>query len=635
MSIIEKENNKNGNKELLIKEKNKENQNNLKDQNLEEFTKESKLSAKELIKQLLKNKLNISLMKLEKNNLEHISSINTISKSFENFSKYIDNLTKQVDEFKKQKLKKAQIAKKGKKISRSNTSESNLIKFKRKTALGIVDNIKKNNNNIKRNINANLNKKLGNRTLTNFRLIGEIKEENTNQKTKFQNYAYGTAQNFRKINHKQEFVTPREMGKVKVREKKLERSMSQNTKLSLESFTKKANFIKKIGEFHERTKYSNFSNTLPNIDEKIEQNSLNNNKKINKNQQFKSIIYKKDKKLAFENLNNQLDKENEKKNKDIKNLETNEKQVKDIDKIVNNVNLLVNNLDKNFYKNQNIKKIINDVNQNNKIERKPYYSSKVLIKNAIKETIIQDIETNKENQNLVNHNDNDNNNENKILNEIKKKENNDSINYYLKNNNNTNLKDNLIKNDKKEKILSHFRLYFNNEDIKNVKLKKNKSPCSIRFVHNIFINNNYEIRYNRSYKKFTKGIIENKSIKDKNKIVNILYKSQNNINNSETINKLGNKIEDNIDIINSQKKEIKEKEQLNENSNSQIKIEDNKIDNHQNIEFNNKQPSEKKENIDEKQSNLIINKSEKMLTKLKTNFYNFIKRRTSFDNNSK
>ena len=103
----------------------------------------SKEKAKELIKTLLKNTLNASLLKLESNSNNHIESLKLSSKSFKEFSKLINNINIKIEETKKKKFKerekKAQVFKKGRKIvteynfnNRSKTIESNLIKFRNK-----------------------------------------------------------------------------------------------------------------------------------------------------------------------------------------------------------------------------------------------------------------------------------------------------------------------------------------------------------------------------------------------------------------------------------------------------------------------------------------------------------------------
>ena len=61
------------------------------------------LQAKELINKLLQNTLNASLVKLETNSENQISSLKNTSKYFNEFSKLLSNLSKNVEESKKKK----------------------------------------------------------------------------------------------------------------------------------------------------------------------------------------------------------------------------------------------------------------------------------------------------------------------------------------------------------------------------------------------------------------------------------------------------------------------------------------------------------------------------------------------------
>ena len=70
------------------------------------------LQAKELINKLLQNTLNASLVKLETNSENQISSLKNTSKYFNEFSKLLSNLSKNVEESKKKKLKEKEKEKK-------------------------------------------------------------------------------------------------------------------------------------------------------------------------------------------------------------------------------------------------------------------------------------------------------------------------------------------------------------------------------------------------------------------------------------------------------------------------------------------------------------------------------------------
>ena len=95
---------------------------------------------------MLQNTLNIPLLKLESNSSNQISSLKITNKSFSDYSKLINNLCKNVDEVKKKKIskdkekeRKAQAFKRGRKMiteinfnNRSKTLESHLNRFKNK-----------------------------------------------------------------------------------------------------------------------------------------------------------------------------------------------------------------------------------------------------------------------------------------------------------------------------------------------------------------------------------------------------------------------------------------------------------------------------------------------------------------------
>ena len=99
--------------------------------------------AKELIKKLIDNTLNVPLLKLETNSSSQLASLKITNKSYNVFLKLINNLNKNFEETKKKKLKdkekerKSQYFKRGRKMvtennlsSRSKTIESNLMKFR-------------------------------------------------------------------------------------------------------------------------------------------------------------------------------------------------------------------------------------------------------------------------------------------------------------------------------------------------------------------------------------------------------------------------------------------------------------------------------------------------------------------------
>ena len=280
MSIIEKD--KQIEKEQKRQEEINKEENIIKNNQQKEDLKKLSISlAKELIKKLLQNTLNNSLLKLETNCTNHISTLEKAKENSKILTNIVNNLSKKVEDAikkkgkEKEKEKKSQGFRKVRKIAteqnlkkRSRTIESNLIKFRSKAVFGIIENNKKNNNNLKANIKTNANiKKMGNRTLTNFRL-NEDKKEN-----KSQIFAYNTAQNFRKNNNKKGPGTPRERGKVKIRGKNIDKTYNQKEKINLvDSFTNRASNTKKIEYVYEKNNHSKtlILNSLYDIDERKE-----------------------------------------------------------------------------------------------------------------------------------------------------------------------------------------------------------------------------------------------------------------------------------------------------------------------------------------------------------------------------
>ena len=91
---------------------NKENNNIKNNQQKDELKQLSISSTKELIKKLLQNTLNNSILKLETNSTNHISTLEKATESFKNFTNLINNLTKKVEEAKKKKEKEKEKEKK-------------------------------------------------------------------------------------------------------------------------------------------------------------------------------------------------------------------------------------------------------------------------------------------------------------------------------------------------------------------------------------------------------------------------------------------------------------------------------------------------------------------------------------------
>ena len=645
MSIIKKEiiDKNNTKEEIVLEISNEENKFN---KNFDKLKNESIISAKELLKKLLQNSLNNSLLKLESNSANHISSLKTSSKSCNDFTKLVNTLIKKVEEAKKKKEKEKKVKsfKNSRKNatehhlkSRSRTIESNLLKFKSKNVFGILDN--KKNNNLKSIKKINLNtKKLAHRTMTNFRLIEENKE-NINSKLN-NRFGYNTTQNFRKNLNKPVPSTPR--GGLRERfDKNLDKSFNQNDKIGFDSFTTKYNNnTKKIEYVYEKNIHSRtlILNPLSDIDERIEKYS-NNKNKINKN---KGILYKTDKKNTFSKLNFQLDKMTEnKKNKMINNkisVKDKEKETNELQNIVKLVDDVNQNLNKILNENQGIKKSsVKEINKNSKINEKKQKNNNSVV-NAIKEVNIKEIQE-IENNKIKNMNNTDKIQKENIFKNDNKE--NDSNNYIMldksKNDNNTpgitkspkidkndiNTNQNHIKNN-----INIYEKYFN-DNLKIIILKKNKSAISNKYISKININ---KLKDNKSYKNF-KDIRKNNNSNSKKNEDNFIKEKINNkneeikkekiINNLEIIKTIRNKMKESINKINKENKNVNNKKILNK---------DKKHLNHL-TEKNEKVNTIKiiKENLETINSKIKLNKSQKVIKKGKNFTDSFIKKSKSLD----
>ena len=278
--------------------------------------------AKELIKKLLQNTLNIPLLKLESNSSNQISSLKITNKSFSDYSKLINNLCKNVDEVKKKKIskdkekeRKAQAFKRGRKMiteinfnNRSKTLESHLNHFKNK-----IINIdgKKNISKINKKPDI-IGHKQGNKTMSSFRNINEIEKEQeiSNLKSqRFKNISFqNTSQNFRKGNHKNIPATP--AVKLKEREK---------NQLIAKTLNSKKIDYKNQRNNHSRTVILSHLTDIDEKGEQIEKNNHNYNTKLKNNKNVKRIIYKNENKNKVIKINYKEEKDNEKKIKAYKN----------------------------------------------------------------------------------------------------------------------------------------------------------------------------------------------------------------------------------------------------------------------------------------------------------------------------
>ena len=546
----------------------------------------SKEKAKELIKTLLKNTLNASLLKLESNSNNHIESLKLSSKSFKEFSKLINNINIKIEETKKKKFKerekKAQVFKKGRKIvteynfnNRSKTIESNLIKFRNKM---INIDGKKNISKLNKKHNM-IGHKLGNKTMLSFRNINEIEnDENINQKIhRFKNISLqNTSQNFRKVNHKIIPATP----VIKLRDKEKKQILAK---------AKSKNVDYKNGKnAHSRTVILSHLADIEENNENIERNrkNYNQNEKYN-NKNVKRIIYKNQNKNKDIRINYKTEKVNGIKN-NLHNRNIHEnlnktsiiKSVDGINKDTNN-NIIFNST-RNSNKNinihetnelKNIVKLVDDVNENlNKLlkvnsnnNRKKSFvkelkfqnlSSKELI-SVIKDVKIKELQNNS--LEIANNNFNKKDKDSEKINISKSY----SLNFLQKKEHEINLKkneNNIIKLLKNMYIKDDIM----KEDEKKNQIKKNKSSLTLRYNCKLL-----EYNSDKKYYKSTENIFKESKyykIKEANNLLkeklNIQKKSKFIYNNNENeknqiinsiIEIIINKTKEKIQFINNQK----------------------------------------------------------------------------------
>ena len=629
--------------------------------------------AKELIKKLLHDTLDNSLLKLESNTSNYMTSLKTSSKSLNDYSKIINNLIKNVEENKKKKTKdkKPQVFKRGimktltqqNLLTRSRTIESNLNQFKSKGVLGTINNKKSNinkNNNLKffKKVNPN-SKNISYKTTINFRTNDNESIEDTASQKYIRFPANNTVQNFRKNIFKSGPEEPRRKMKSKIKDKRLDRTFYQydkGKKSVTNLFHNKINNAKKLEHFPEKNLHSRTLtlNTLTDIDERIESISVNN--RTTKNMRNpKGFLFKNEKKTTFVKLNNQLDKIDEKKNKIsnsktlVKNKEKdiNEIQVENIVKLVDNVN---QNLNKILNENPSRKNINNKEGNNkiNKIQEK-FRRSKTLVYD-IKDTEIKQIIDNKNESNKIENEKNENKdtiivNDNNIKEKKEIKDNIKDISLPksdIKANSNKKIFDINKKPKKEENNFINKIINITNkevEEIKIIKLRKNKSNPKTMSMNNVFKINNNNTKYHRSFKEIINviNVNENKKEQITKGIIDTEKKDENSYKkiNIEIIRQIRYKMKEKVDKINEQNK-ILEKKLLNQSNNNIINSEQidkkGKLDGNQNVdnngEKNNIDIKDKKENIRNVnlKENRSSNKSLKNVIKNKIICDNIIKR---------
>ena len=570
------------------------------------------LQAKELINKLLQNTLNASLVKLETNSENQISSLKNTSKYFNEFSKLLSNLSKNVEESKKKKLKekekekKTQAFKRGRKIvtetnlnTRSRTIESTLNNFKNRAI-----NIDGKKNLLKINKKPNLiGHKQGNRTMSSFRNIKEIENDKdtitTQRMQRFKNISFqNTSQNFRKGKNKIIPATP--VTKLKEKEKNQLLTKAINSK-----------------NFNYRNARNNHSRTiilshLTDIDEKSEkiENDFEFTKKIKtNNKNVKRIIYKNENRNKVVRINEKKSKaENYRNTIENLNKSSRMKTSDDINKNINinssvNINTSIDsNINANIEKTnelKNIVKLVDDVNENlNKLLKQDARNNKrrsslkdMFVKNqstnaltAIKDVKIKELQNN---SSLMTDRKIDyakNNNIEKEKNEKINIQKSYSLNNFIK-------KEKTVKKNSNGKLKIFKNIYNNIKKVKTEVLgkslfKQNKSFTEKKI--NLKLN---EIKIDKVFAISSKNLFEKSNIRKEIK-TNLLIKnfekiSNNNINNdikdkneiiNNIIDKILDKTQEKIEIINKQKNLTLDKENLlnnKTNENEENKQEEN------------------------------------------------------------
>ena len=555
------------------------------------------LQAKELINKLLQNTLNASLVKLETNSENQISSLKNTSKYFNEFSKLLSNLSKNVEESKKKKLKekekekKTQAFKRGRKIvtetnlnTRSRTIESTLNNFKNRAI-----NIDGKKNLLKINKKPNLiGHKQGNRTMSSFRNIKEIENDKdtitTQRMQRFKNISFqNTSQNFRKGKNKIIPATP--VTKLKEKEKNQLLTKAINSK-----------------NFNYRNARNNHSRTiilshLTDIDEKSEkiENDFEFTKKIKtNNKNVKRIIYKNENRNKVVRINEKKSKaENYRNTIENLNKSSRMKTSDDINKNINinssvNINTSIDsNINANIEKTnelKNIVKLVDDVNENlNKLLKQDVRNNKrrsslkdMFVKNqstnaltAIKDVKIKELQNNSSlmtDRKIDNGKNNNIEKENNEKNNIQKSY---SLNNFIK-------KEKTVKKSSNAKLKIFKNIYNNIKKVKTEVLgkslfKQNKSFTEKKI--NLKLN---ELKIDKVFAKSSKNLFEKSNIRKEIK-TNLLIKNfekipNNNFNNdikekneiiSNIINKILDKTQEKIEIINKQKNLLNNK--TNEN----------------------------------------------------------------------
>ena len=468
--------------------------------------------------------------------------------------------------------------------TRSRTIESTLNNFKNRAI-----NIDGKKNLLKINKKPNLiGHKQGNRTMSSFRNIKEIENDKdtitTQRMQRFKNICFqNTSQNFRKGKNKIIPATP--VTKLKEKEKNQLLTKAINSK-----------------NFNYRNARNNHSRTiilshLTDIDEKSEkiENDFEFTKKIKtNNKNVKRIIYKNENRNKVVRINEKKSKaENYRNTIENLNKSSRMKTSDDINKNINinssvNINTSIDsNINANIEKTnelKNIVKLVDDVNENlNKLLKQDVRNNKrrsslkdMFVKNqstnaltAIKDVKIKELQNNsslKTDRKIDNGKNNNIEKENNEKNNIQKSY---SLNNFIK-------KEKTVKKSSNAKLKIYKNIYNNIKKVKTEVLRKSLFKRNKSFAEkkiNLKLN---ELKIDKVFAKSSKNLFEKSNIRKEIK-KNLLIKNfekipNNNFNNdikekneiiSNIINKILDKTQEKIEIINKQKNLLNNK--TNEN----------------------------------------------------------------------
>ena len=337
-----------------------ENNENLKNININENNiqnnNEASIKIKNLLKKLLQDTLGTPLTKLEKKNSIDTSNLKTISQNFDEFTKKINFFQKKVEETLKKKEKEKNKKIKNDKFIKTNnnnkkrTLSSNSIKitFNKKRNQTTLTGEEMEKNNISKNINTvergktTRSNKIKLRTISNFKNItNSQKERSNNREIKIESYKdQKTMKSKERTNLKKYKTSINKNSFIKeINKNENENSLFinlnkiNNNKKSDINIPSKQNSSAKGNKYKKGMNYSydkTDGNTLSDIEEKIEKKIIDNNTITRKNK-FKDKEEKKYVLISKTKLENKFDK------KVNSNININKKK----QNIINNDNIII------------------------------------------------------------------------------------------------------------------------------------------------------------------------------------------------------------------------------------------------------------------------------------------------------